>query len=50
MEFVIYYGIWVFFRIIQSVYFWNYYVILCSLSNYIEYNLISFIVSAKYDT
>jgi hypothetical protein len=37
-------------RIIQSVYFWNYYVILCILFNCIEYNLILFIVSVEYDT
>ncbi len=43
-------GFGLFFRIIQSVDFWNYYVIMCSLSNYIEYNFILFIVNAKYDT
>jgi hypothetical protein len=50
MEFVIYCEIWIFKKKIQSVYFWNYYVIMCSLSNYIKNYFILFIVSAKYAT
>jgi hypothetical protein len=39
-----------FLKKIQSVYFWNYYVILCNFSNCVEDDFILFIVSTKYDT
>lgn len=36
-------------RIIQSIYFRNYYVILCSFFSCIEYYPILFLISTKYD-